>query len=94
MPCCKKGREVAVLDESFETLRVVFADGVSEVTTEIFSVAEVLQTYDFLDGSEQQLRALGAGGRLEDEPIEDARGNSGNDAGGDNGEVAEGSLAF
>ena len=116
----QEGREVAVLDEPFETLRVDSAAGVaagatnggangdasgdSGIRTEIFSVAEVLQTYDFLDGSEQQLRALGAGERLEDEPIEDAGGNSGsdsgtdaggnsgNDAGGDNGDVAEVAL--
>ena len=109
----QEGREVAVLDEPFETLRVDSAagvaagatnggangdaSGVSGIRTEIFSVAEVLQTYDFLDGSEQQLRALGAGERLEDEPIENAGGenaggNSGNDAGGDNGEVAEVAL--
>ena len=112
----QEGREVAVLDEPFETLRIDSAAGVaagatnggangdasgdSGIRTEIFSVAEVLQTYDFLDGSEQQLRALGAGERLEDEPIEDAGGNSGSDSGtdaggdsgGDNGEVAEVAL--
>ena len=100
----QEGREVAVLDESFETLRIDSASGVSGIRTEIASVAEVLQTYDLLDGSEQQLRALGAGERLEDEPIEDAggnsgsdsgtdaRGNSGGDSGTDAGEVAEVAL--
>ena len=105
----QEGREVAVLDEPFETLRVDSASGAangassgaasgdSGIRTEIFSVAEVLQTYDFLDGSEQQLRALGAGERLEDEPIENAGGenaggNSGNDAGDDNGDAAEVAL--
>ena len=60
-------QEVTVLDESFETLRVVSTDGASQVTTSIASVEEVLEEYDFLDGSEQQLSALVAGKPLPDE---------------------------
>ena len=60
-------QEVTVLDESFETLRVVSANGASQVTTSIASVEEVLEEYDFLDGSEQQLSALVAGEPLPDE---------------------------
>ena len=78
-------REVAVLDASFETLRIVSGDdGISQTTTKIASVAEVLETYDFLDGSEQQLRALEAGEPLEDEGGGDndvSDGETGNEAG-------------
>ena len=61
------GREVAILDESFETLRVVSHEGGYEVTTRIASLEEILGIYDFLDGSEQQLRALAKGKPLPDE---------------------------
>ena len=97
----QEGREVAILDEPFETLRIDSANGAangalsgaSGIRTEIASVAEVLELYDFLDGSEQQLRALGAGDRLEDEPIEnETGGETGTGTATDAGEVVEVAL--
>ena len=83
-------REVAVLDEAFETLRIVSSDasgGEQRMTTTIASAAEVLETYDLLDGSEQQLHALMRGEPLEDEAVP-AEDKVSEEAGEEEAEVA------